>query len=96
MVLQNAINFIASVNFSSFTATKRALAAHNEMYHFQRAVQEHGETAVVQETAAVLQERYKCTYAEAAADAGHRVRSMLELLEGEDTFKTVRNNLKNT
>lgn len=58
------------------------------------AINEYGEQAVVNETAKVLQERYRCTYAEATIDAGHRVRACLEMVSGVDTFKTVRNNLK--
>lgn len=57
------------------------------------AVHEHGEKAVVNETANVLQQRYRCTYTEAVVDAGNRVRAALELVSGQDTFQTVRDNL---
>lgn len=90
---QNVIATLASDAFATFVATKNGLNASKDLYHFQMAIHEHGEEAVVRETAKVLQERYRCTYAEASVDAGHRVRSALELIAGQDTFQTVRKNL---
>lgn len=89
----DTISELASDLFASANATKVALNGHNDLYHFQMAIHEHGETKVVQETALVLQDRYRCTYAEASVDAGNRVRAALELVSGQDTFKTVRDKL---
>ena len=79
--------------FDTVEAAKTGLNASKDLYHFQKAVNEHGEETVVQETARVLKERYHCSYAEASVDAGNRVRAALELVKGQDTFKTVRDNL---
>ncbi|WP_404360441.1 hypothetical protein [Methylotuvimicrobium sp. KM1] len=87
------ISKIASDTFVTAVATKNGLNAAQDLYHFQMSIHEHGEEAVVRETAKVLQQRYRCTYAEASVDAGNRVRAALELVSGQDTFQTVRNNL---
>jgi hypothetical protein len=79
--------------FKSVDASKTGLNACQDLYHFQMAVNEHGEEAVVQETTRVLKERYRYSYAEASVDAGNRVRAALELVKGQDTFQTVRTNL---
>ncbi|AQW70405.1 hypothetical protein [Pseudomonas parafulva] len=84
---------IASDAFAAAIATKNGLNASRDLYHLQMAIREHGEEAVVLETARVLQARYRCSFAEASVDAGNRVRAALELVSGVDTFQTVRNNL---
>lgn len=90
---QDVISKLASDTFATLVATKNGLNASRDLYHLQMAIHEHGEEAVVRETASVLQQRYRCTYAEASVDAGNRVRAALELVAGQDTFQTVRNNL---
>lgn len=80
--------------FDTATAAKVGLNGAQDLYHFQMSIREHGEIKVVNETALVLHERYRCSYAEAASMASHRVQAMLELSEGQDTFQTVRNRLK--
>ncbi len=88
------IENLVSDAFASVTATRVALAAHRDLYHFQMAIHEYGEQAVVMECARVLQQRYRCTFAEAATDAGNRVRACLEQVAGQNTFQTVRDNLR--
>lgn len=90
---QNVITTLTSDAFATLVAAKSGLNASRDLYHFQMAIHEHGEEAVVRETARVLQERYRCTYAEASVDAGNRVRAALELVAGQNTFQTVRENL---
>lgn len=92
---QEVIEQLASDAFASINASATIYRTGLDFYHFQMAIHEHGEQAVVQETARVLQQRYRYTYAEACVDAGNRVRAALELVSGQDTFKTVRNNLNN-
>ncbi|CTY98418.1 hypothetical protein TZM84_004509 [Salmonella enterica subsp. enterica serovar Orion] len=95
-----AINFTDVVNqltsdaFATLTAARNGLAASRDLYHFQMAIHEFGEERVVQECASVLKERYRCSYAEAAAEAAHRVKGFLELSAGENTFRQVRENLQ--
>lgn len=89
----DTISKIASDTFETAKAAKNGLNAAQDLYHLQMAIHEHGEEEVVCETAKVLQQRYRCTYAEASVDAGNRVRAALELVSGQDTFQTVRNNL---
>lgn len=91
--LKDVVSGLASDLFASANATKTALNGHNDLYHFQMAIHEHGEQKVVEETTTVLKDRHGCTHAEASIDAGHRVRAALELVAGQDTFKTVRDNL---
>lgn len=79
--------------FDTATAAKAGLNGAQDLYHFQMSIREHGEIKVVNETALVLQERYRCSYTEAASMASHRVQAMLELSEGQDTFQTVRTRL---
>lgn len=79
--------------FDAATAARTGLNGAQDLYHFQMSIKEHGEVKVVNETALVLQERYRCSYAEAASMASHRVQAMLELSEGQDTFQTVRERL---
>lgn len=90
---QEVIEQLTSDAFASINASANIYRIGKDFYHFQMAIRKHGEQAVVQETARVLQQRYRCTYAEACVDAGNRVRAALELLSGQDTFQTVRNNL---
>ena len=90
---QDVISKLASDAFATLVAAKNGLNASQDLYHFQMAIHEHGEEAVVRETAKVLQQRYRCTYAEASVDAGNRVRAALELVAGQNTFQTVRDNL---
>ena len=90
---QDVISKLASDAFATIVAAKNGRNASQDLYHFQMGIHEHGEEAVVRETAKVLQQRYRCTYAEASVDAGNRVRAALELVAGQDTFQTVRNNL---
>jgi hypothetical protein len=92
---RDVVSTIASDAFKTAVAAKNGLLASQEMYHFQMAIHEHGEQAVVNETARILQERYRCSYAEAVVDAGHRVRAFLEIVHGERTFQVVRDNLGN-
>ncbi|MCU3082488.1 hypothetical protein N8S74_17670, partial [Enterobacter hormaechei subsp. xiangfangensis] len=47
--------------FDTVEAAKIGLNASKDLYHFQKAVNEHGEETVVQETARVLKERYHCS-----------------------------------
>lgn len=93
MPFQNTIQQLTSDAFASIHASANVYRAGKDFYHFQMAIHEHGEENVVRETARVLQERYRCTYAEASVDAGNRVRAALELASGQKTFQTVRNNL---
>ncbi|KIF49803.1 hypothetical protein M445_02915 [Vibrio owensii 47666-1] len=79
--------------FDTATAAKAGLNGAQDLYHFQMSIREHGEIKVVNETALVLQERYRCSYTEAVSMASHRVQAMLELSEGQDTFQTVRSRL---
>ncbi len=76
--------------FDTATAAKAGLNGAKDLYHFQMSIRDYGEVRVVNETALVLQERYRCSYAEAASMASYRVQAMLELSEGQDTFQTVR------
>lgn len=91
---QSVIDNITSDVFDSAKATKSALAAHNELYHFQMVISEYGEERVLQETAAVLRERYRYTFTEAYNEASIRIRALLELCNGDKTFRTVRENLR--
>lgn len=91
---RDVVASIASDTFKAAVATRNGLSASQEMYHFQMAIHEYSEQAVVQETAKLIQERYRCSYAEACVDAGHRVRAFLEIARGEQTFQTVRDTLK--
>jgi len=79
--------------FDTTAAAKAGLNGAQDLYHFQMSIREHGEIKVVNETALVLQQRYRCSYSEAASMASHRVQAMLELSEGQDTFRTVRERL---
>lgn len=90
---QDVIQGLVDDVLDTAEAAKTGLNASRDLYHFQMAVNEHGEEKVVQETARVLQQRYRCTYAEASVDAGNRVRASLELVKGQNTFRTVRENL---
>lgn len=87
------VSRLASDAFATAVAAKTSLNASQDLYHLQMAIHEHGEEAVVLETARVLQSRYRCSFAEASVDAGNRVRAALELVSGLDTFQTVRKNL---
>jgi hypothetical protein len=89
----DVIQGLADNAFATVKAAKTGLNASQDLYHFQMAIHGHGEKAVVNETANVLQQRYRCTYTEAVVDAGNRVRAALELVSGQDTFQTVRDNL---
>lgn len=89
----DVVNFLTADTFATFIATKNGLKASKDLYHFQMAINEHGEVNVVNETALVLHERYRCSYAEAASMAAHRVQAMLELVSGENTFQDVRKRL---
>jgi len=90
---RDVVAHLASDAFQTAVAAKNGLLASQEMYHFQMAIHEHGEKAVVEATAQMLQDRYRCSYAEAVVDAGHRVRAFLEIVRGEKTFQVVRSNL---
>lgn len=90
---QTVINTLTSDVFNCITARTVALAGHNELYHFQMAIKEHGEERTIQETASVLHERYRYTFSDAYNEASIRVRAFLELCNGDKTFKTVRDNL---
>lgn len=90
---QAVIDNITSDFFGSTKAAKAALSAQHELYHFQMAIREYGEERVLQETAAVLRDRYRYTFTEAYSEASIRIRTLLELCNGDKTFRTVRDNL---
>ncbi len=90
---REVVEKIASDTFKTAVAARNGLSASQEMYHLQMAIHEYGEQAVVQETAQLIQDRYRCSYSEAVVDAGHRVRAFLEIARGERTFQEVRENL---
>lgn len=96
MPFHDLVASIASDAFQTAVAARNGLAASGEMYHFQMAIHEYGEEAVVQETARLIQDRYRCGYSEAVVDAGHRVRAFLEIVRGDRTFQDVRTSLRNT
>ena len=91
---QAVIDNITSDLFDSAKAAKSALSAQHELYHFQMVIREFGEERVLQETAAVLRARYRYTFTEAYNEASIRIRALLELCNGDKTFRTVRDNLK--
>jgi hypothetical protein len=90
---QTVINRLTSDAFNCVTARTTALMGHNELYHFQMAIKEHGEELVIKETAHVLRDRYRYTFSDAYNEASIRVRALLELCNGDKTFLTVRDNL---
>jgi hypothetical protein len=96
MNMSDTINLISS-NLSikdSAIAAKRALAGYTELYDYQRAIKLFGEEKVIQEAANVIKERNHCTFTEAYAEATAKSKAMLELINGDYTFKEARKNLE--
>lgn len=91
---QIVIDQIMALDFSSMRARGMALVGHNELYHFQMALNQFGEERLLQEVAAILRERYRYTHSEAYNEASIRIRALLEMCGGDRTFRTARNNLR--
>lgn len=89
----DVVSHLTADVFDTATAAKAGLNGAQDLYHFQMGIREHGEINVVNETALVLRERYRCSYTEAVSMASYRVQGMLELSDGQDTFRTVRERL---
>ncbi|OAL80772.1 hypothetical protein AY606_15375 [Acinetobacter sp. SFB] len=91
---QAIIDNIISFDFSSINARKIALSGHHELYHFQMALKEFGEEALLQEVAKILKNRYRYTHSDAYNEAAIRIRALLEICGGDKTFRTARDNLR--
>lgn len=91
---QAVINTIIDLDFSSINARVIALAGNHELYHFQMALNQFGEEALLKEVAEVLKSRYRYTYSEAYNEASIRIRALLEICGGDKTFRTARDNLR--
>jgi hypothetical protein len=91
---QAVIDTIISLDFSYIKARSIALSGHHELYHFQMALNQFGEEALLKEVAEVLRNRYRYTYSDAYNEASIRIRALLEICAGDRTFRTARDNLR--
>ena len=91
---QAVIDTIIALDFSSIRARTMALAGHNELYHFQMALNQFGEETLLQEVAKVLTDRYRYTHSDAYNEASIRIRALLEICGGDKTFRIARDNLR--
>lgn len=92
---QAVIDTIIALDFSSISARRIALSGHHELYHFQMALNQFGEEALLKEVAEILKNRYRYTYSDAYNEASIRIRALLEICGGDKTFRTARDNLRN-
>jgi hypothetical protein len=91
---QAVIDNIISLDFSYISARLTALSGQHELYHFQMALNQFGEEALLKAVAEVLRNRYRYTYSEAYNEAAIRIRALLEICAGDKTFRTARDNLR--
>ncbi|GIU40283.1 hypothetical protein TUM4438_01120 [Shewanella sairae] len=94
--LANTIREIRLRSFTTFVARVNALNNHNDSYHLQMAIHEHGEQAVLVEMSHQIAQEESISFTEASRKASHFIEYTLNASLKRGFGKSVRDTLNDS